>query len=238
MSVAASSPPWDLLARHLAGEATPADEAAVRAWQAAEPSNAALWQQLTGVWTEAGQAAAPAFTAADTARAWQQFETTVLGPPAPSAPSAPTASPPVTPPVPFQSASWLAGWGKATALLVVGASTGWLLRASIPPAVDAAPPIQAEAVVPAALPSITAQQPGEIDLIFEDEPVRLVARRLERAFAGTHVHVDDSVLANQRFTGTFRAARVGQVLRVVAITTGAITAQQADSAWVLRRAAD
>ena len=244
MSAAAASPPWELLARHLAGEATPTDEAAVRAWQAAAPDNAVLWQQLTGVWTEtaAAPAAASAFAfgAADTAHAWQKFEATVLGPPTagPPAPTAPVGPPPVAPPLPGAGA--LVGWGKTAALLVVGAGAGWLLRTAVPPAAEAPAPSAQRSVVaaaPSAAPPAAPLAPAPaVDLVFEDAPVADVARRLEGAFPGTRVVLADSALAGQRFTGTFRAARPAAVLRVVSVATGATLARQPDSAWVLTRA--
>lgn len=236
MSAADASPPWDLLARQLAGEATPADEAAVHAWRRAGPENAALWQQLAGVWTETGRVStAPVFGVADTAQAWQHFETNVLGPP--PAPPATPAVPNAPPAVPGAGGvGALAGWGKVAALLVVGAGTGWLLRTALPPATDP-PPLAArvEKVVPL-VDTAPVRSLATVDLVFEDEPVRSVARRLESAFAGTHVIVADSALAGQRFTGTFRAARPAGVLRVVGVATGAALAQRPDSTWVLGRA--
>ena len=234
MSAAAASPPWELLARQLAGEATPADEAAVQAWRAAAPANATLWQQLTGVWTETVPAAsALAFGPADTAHAWQRFEANVLGPPpasppSPASPAAPTpAVPPAVPPV-LPGVGALAGWGKAAALLVAGAGAGWLLRTAVPPATEALvpAPVAARADTPRPVPMA-------VDLVFENEPVGSVARRLAGAFPGVRVVVGDSALARQRFTGTFRATGPAAVLRVVGLTTGADLTQRPDSAWVL-----
>jgi ferric-dicitrate binding protein FerR (iron transport regulator) len=233
MSSADVSPPWDLLARQLAGEATPADEAAVRAWCAATPANAAVWQQLTGVWTEAGAAATtPVFGPADTAQAWQQFEANVLGPSPPGAPAAPSA-PPATPGV-------LEGWGKVAALLVAGAGAGWVLRTAIPAAPEsAAAPIthaaSADSVNGSAALGAEQAGPAPVDLVFEETPVAEVAQRLEHTFAGLHVVVADSVLARQRFTGTFQAARPVAVLRVMTLATGATLTHRADSAWVVGR---
>ncbi|MBC7447296.1 MAG: DUF4974 domain-containing protein, partial [Hymenobacteraceae bacterium] len=227
MSVADASPPWDLLARQLAGEATPADEAAVRAWQAAAPANDVLWQQLTGVWTETGAASgALAFGPADAAHAWQQFESAVLGPPPTPPASSPVASPAPAPPavptplLPPLAPGVLIGLGKATALLVVGVGAGWLLRTARPPAVEAISPPVTTAVAPRAVET-SRTAPVAVDLIFENDPLSAVAQRVESAFPGTHVEVADTELARQRFTGTFRAARVAAVLRVVSVATGA-----------------
>lgn len=241
MSVADESLPWDLLARQLAGEATPADEAAVQAWRAAAPANAALWQQLTGLWTQTAPVSASlAFGPADTAHAWQQFETTVLGPPpAPPSSTAPTPpnAPPAAPGLPV-SPGVLAGWGKAAALLVAGAGTGWLLRTAVPPAAEA-PAVVAPVPAATAPPRADSPRPApaSVDLVFENEPLSAVAQRLENAFPGTQVEVVDAELTQQLFTGTFRAARPGGVLRVVSVATGAELTQRPDSVWVLRRAA-
>ncbi len=238
-AAAADSAPWDLLARQLAGEATPADAAAVRAWQAAAPGNAALWQQLTGMWSEASAASmapiAPVFNPADTAAAWQRFEANVLGPPPlPNPTSAPQPGLPVSPGV-------VGLWGKAAALLVVGAGAGWLLRTTMPPAEEA--PATAPIATTVARPTETVAAPSanvaaEVDLVFENTPVRTVARRLERAFPGTTIAIPDSGVARQQFTGTFRGTRPAVVLRVVGVATGATALHQADSTWVLQRAAE
>lgn len=248
--------PWDLLARCLAGEATSADVAAAAAWQAAAPENAALWRQLTGVWAEAGTAAAPAiaFGAADTAQAWQRFETTVLGPPSASgAPdSAPTVGPaqPVAPPAvpvappPSGGLGALGGLGKAAALLLAGAGAGWLLRSAVPPAPEASAPVPVSTTAPLSTATSAAHlaSAAEVDLVFEDTPLAAVARRVEGAFPGTRVEVADPALAEQRFTGTFRAATPAAVLRVASLATGATITRRAaggaatDSAWVLTRA--
>ncbi len=236
MSVTAAEPPWELLARHLAGEAAPHDEAAVRAWQAAAPANAALWQQLTGVWAETGAGAASiaGFGAADTAQAWQKFETSVMGPPpAPPAPPAPSVPPASVPPI---SSGVLGGFGKAALLLVAGAGAGWLLRTAVPPAAEAPVPTRVAAVTSAPVASVAPA--AEVDLVFEDAPVAEVAQRLERAFTGSRVEVTDSLLAGQRFTGVFRGARLKGVLGVVAVATGATIHQRPDSTWVLVRTAD
>ncbi len=234
MSATATSPPWDLLARQLAGEATPADEAAVRAWQAVAPANAVLWQQLTGVWTEAGAASTPPiFGPADTVHAWQQFEATVLGPP-PASPTAPGPSAPS--PGGFSGVGGLAGWGKGAALLVAGVGAGWLLRTAVPPAAEATLPASVTTQAPARADSIRSV--AAVDLIFENEALRAVALRVEAAFPGTRVEVTDAELAQQRFTGTFRAAQPAAVLRVVSVATGAELLQRgSDSTWVLARPA-
>lgn len=228
--------PWDLLARYLAGEATPTEQAELRTWASQRPEHQAVLTEATQAWTQAGPLATAApFGLADVDQAWQRFETQVWGvPPSAPPPSSPPPVPPTTPPV-----GWVVGWGKAAALLVVGASSGWLLRTAMPPA--AAPPSSPAPVATASAPPAAvsaAAVPAAIDLIFEDEPVRAVAQRLESAFPGTRIEVAEAELAQQRFTGTFRAARPEAVLRVVSVATGAeLTRRPPDSTWVLLRPA-
>ncbi len=245
MLSADSDASWELLAKHLAGESTPAEEAALRAWAAADPANQALLLSANHTWAqaalgaEAAMAVPVAFSPAEVQHAWQRFETTVLGPAPsgstapqpPNVPAGPAAPAPAVPVLP--GAGWWVGAGKGLGLLAVGVGTGWLLRTAVPaePAVVVAPP--AAAAAPAVAPVSRSLAP--VDLVFEDAPLGMVARRLEGAFPGTHVVVADSALAGQRFTGTFRAAQPAAVLRVVGVATGAALARRPDSTWVLGR---
>lgn len=92
-----SAVPWDLLARHLAGEATPAERDRLRAWVAAKPERLGLLTDATRAWERAGAPVVPGlFTAADVDAAWQRFKPLMRanagGAPADAAP-APEAPP-------------------------------------------------------------------------------------------------------------------------------------------------
>ena len=66
--------PWELLARHLAGEATPAERDTLRAWVAARPERLGLLTDATRAWERAGADPVPTlFSAADVDAAWQRF---------------------------------------------------------------------------------------------------------------------------------------------------------------------
>jgi transmembrane sensor len=66
--------PWELLARHLAGEATPAERDTLRAWVAARPERLGLLTDATRAWERAGaDPVSTLFSAADVDAAWQRF---------------------------------------------------------------------------------------------------------------------------------------------------------------------
>ena len=68
--------PWDLLARHLAAEATPGEQARLRQWLHADPAHLQILATVTRAWERAGEAApAPVlFTPAQVEAAWQRFQ--------------------------------------------------------------------------------------------------------------------------------------------------------------------
>ena len=67
--------PWDLLARHLAAEATPDEQARLRHWLHADPAHLQILTTVTRAWERAGEAApAPVlFTPAQVEAAWLRF---------------------------------------------------------------------------------------------------------------------------------------------------------------------
>ena len=67
--------PWDLLARHLAAEATPGEQARLRHWLHADPTHLQILTTVTRAWERAGEAApAPVlFGPAEVEAAWQRF---------------------------------------------------------------------------------------------------------------------------------------------------------------------
>ncbi len=67
--------PWDLLARHLAAEATPSEQARLRQWLHDDPAHLQILATVTRAWERAGEAApAPGlFTPAQVEAAWQRF---------------------------------------------------------------------------------------------------------------------------------------------------------------------
>jgi len=82
-----SEAPWELLARHLAGEATPEERDKLRAWVAAQPERLGLLTDATRAWERAG--ASPVrtlFSNANVEAAWQRFRPHMhLAPSAPGA---------------------------------------------------------------------------------------------------------------------------------------------------------
>ncbi|GAB3585351.1 FecR family protein [Hymenobacter daeguensis] len=67
--------PWELLARHLAAEASPAERTALREWVQADPTHLQILTTVTRAWERAGEAAAAPvlFSPADVEAAWQRF---------------------------------------------------------------------------------------------------------------------------------------------------------------------
>jgi len=115
--------PWDLLAKHLAGEATPAEREQLRAWVAADPQRLGLLTDTTRAWERVGAAPVPdLFSAADVEAAWQRFRPRMLGHDSgPKAPQNPAAAPPKV--IPLRPAPAVLPWlaVAATVLLLVGA---------------------------------------------------------------------------------------------------------------------
>jgi ferric-dicitrate binding protein FerR (iron transport regulator) len=69
-----SEAPWDSLARHLAGEATPEEQDRLRAWVVARPERLGLLTDATRAWERAGARPVPTlFSNADVEAAWQRF---------------------------------------------------------------------------------------------------------------------------------------------------------------------
>ncbi len=123
-----SDAPWELLARHLAAEASASERTDLRAWVQADPRHLQILTTVTRAWERAGEVATGPvlFSPADVEAAWQRFSP-LLTPPAPPA-SAPTA--PVAHPLGPVAQPWAAGWWPAAAALVaaVGGSYLWLSR--------------------------------------------------------------------------------------------------------------
>ncbi|PJJ48781.1 FecR family protein [Hymenobacter chitinivorans] len=81
--------PWDLLAKHLAGEAAPDELEQLRTWVAADPKRLGLLTDATRAWERTGAVpVADLFSAADVEAAWQRFRPKMTGP-------APAAEPPL-----------------------------------------------------------------------------------------------------------------------------------------------
>ncbi|TVT37063.1 DUF4974 domain-containing protein [Hymenobacter setariae] len=109
--------PWELLARHLAAEASASERAALRAWTQADPRHLQILTTVTRAWERAGEVVAtpPLFSPADVEAAWRRFQP-LMAPPVPPASVAPL---PVATP-------WLAGWWPWAAALVAAAGGGYL----------------------------------------------------------------------------------------------------------------
>ncbi|TGE20298.1 DUF4974 domain-containing protein [Hymenobacter aquaticus] len=93
--------PWELLAKHLAGEATPGELEQLRAWFTADPKRLGLLTDATRAWERAGAPpVAELFSAADVEAAWQRFRPQMVG-------AKPTARPTmrVSPPEPAAEAA-------------------------------------------------------------------------------------------------------------------------------------
>ncbi|MBD2767194.1 FecR domain-containing protein [Hymenobacter sp. BT664] len=75
--------PWDLLAKHLAGEASASEEQALYTWITTTPDHLSLLTTATRAW-ERGGSAAEAFSEADVDEAWQRFRVAADLAPAPA----------------------------------------------------------------------------------------------------------------------------------------------------------
>ncbi|TGE14851.1 FecR family protein [Hymenobacter elongatus] len=76
-----SEAPWELLAKHLAGEATPDELERLRAWVTADPKRLGLLTDATRAWERAGAApVAELFGAMEVEAAWQRFRPKMMAP--------------------------------------------------------------------------------------------------------------------------------------------------------------
>ncbi|MCB2378877.1 FecR domain-containing protein [Hymenobacter sp. BT635] len=96
-----SEAPWELLAKHLAGEATPDELEQLRTWVSADPKRLGLLTDATRAWERTGAAAVTGlFSEADVDAAWQRFRPKMTGAKSVAEPpmqvSRPTAEPPET----------------------------------------------------------------------------------------------------------------------------------------------
>lgn len=126
-----SDAPWELLARHLAGEVSPPERAALRSWVAADPQHLQLLTTVTRAWERAGEAAAAPvlFSPADVAAAWQRFQP-LMGPPV--VPSPPATPPPVAQPPWWAAKLGVGAWVPAAMLAAAGLGALVLLRRPAP----------------------------------------------------------------------------------------------------------
>ncbi|WP_324674429.1 FecR family protein [Hymenobacter sp. GOD-10R] len=83
-----SDVPWELLAKHLAGEASASEQQQLHHWLAVEPSRLQLLTDATRTW-ERGRNTMKAFTEADVEPAWQRFRTSAGLAPTPPAEASP-----------------------------------------------------------------------------------------------------------------------------------------------------
>jgi transmembrane sensor len=88
--------PWDLLARHLAAEATPGEQVRLREWLRQDARHLQVLATVTRAWERAGEAApAPVlFTPAQVEAAWQRFRPLMHGAAAGHATASPTSARP------------------------------------------------------------------------------------------------------------------------------------------------
>lgn len=127
--------PWDLLARHLAAEATPDEQARLRHWLHADPVHLQILTTVTRAWERAGEAApAPIlFSARDVEAAWQRFRPLMGIQPAGHTPPKPAAPEAVIRPI---GGSWVAPLLRVAAAVVAvagGAYAFFASRADGPP---------------------------------------------------------------------------------------------------------
>ncbi len=120
--------PWDLLARHLASEATPDEQALLRHWLHADPGHLQILTTVTRAWEHAGEAApAPAlFSAHDVEAAWQRFRP-LMGGPAGHTSAKPAAPEAVIRPM---DGSWVAPLLRVAAAVAVVAGGAYAFFAS------------------------------------------------------------------------------------------------------------
>jgi ferric-dicitrate binding protein FerR (iron transport regulator) len=105
--------PWELLAKHLAGEASAREQAELHQWLTATPSRLRLLTDATRAWERGGHVA-EVFTEADVEPAWQRFRV------AAGLSAAPLA---VTPPAPAETEGRVVPlWGQSQTWLRVAAA--------------------------------------------------------------------------------------------------------------------
>ncbi|MBG8553332.1 FecR family protein [Hymenobacter guriensis] len=126
--VPASDAPWELLAKQLAGEATPAEQAELQAWVQAQPERQQWLRETTRAWE---QATPPTvlFTEASVETAWQRFRTREN---IPAAKAEAAAQPEARVVSMWASQGWLRV--AAAILLLLGAVGLWRLTRSGAPA--------------------------------------------------------------------------------------------------------
>ncbi|TGD79682.1 FecR family protein [Hymenobacter wooponensis] len=110
--------PWELLAKHLAGEASASEQQELHQWLVAQPDRLRLLTDATRAW-ERGGSLPDEFTEADVDQAWQRFSA-ATGLAAPVAPPAAAPAPTGGKVVPMWSSAqpWLRA--AAAILLLVG----------------------------------------------------------------------------------------------------------------------
>ncbi|UYZ58777.1 FecR family protein [Hymenobacter latericus] len=112
--------PWELLAKHLAGEASVSEQEELHRWLMARPSRLRVLTDATRAW-ERGGTTAEVFTEADVDKAWRRFSA--------AAGIKTTGGSTVAPPAPAEEARVVSMWGSsqtwmrvaAAVLLLVGA---------------------------------------------------------------------------------------------------------------------
>ncbi|GAB3828477.1 FecR family protein [Hymenobacter jeollabukensis] len=105
--------PWELLAKHLAGEASAAEQAELHQWLTAAPSRLRLLTDATRAW-ERGGSVAEAFTEADVEPAWQRFSA--------AAGLQPTGGTAPAPPAPAETGRVVPMWDQAQTWMRVAAA--------------------------------------------------------------------------------------------------------------------
>lgn len=119
--------PWDLLAKHLAGEASVSEQQELHTWVTATPDRLPLLTDATRAW-ERGGTVAEEFSEADVEVAWQRFRVAADLAPAPAAAPAPVVAAGKVIPLWPAAQPWLRV--AAAVLLLVGV---WgLLRVFLP----------------------------------------------------------------------------------------------------------
>lgn len=106
--------PWELLAKHLAGEASVSEQEELHRWLVARPSRLRVLTDATRAW-ERGGSVADVFTEADVDRAWQRFSAAAgLRSKEPIVRPAASLAPAEAPVVPM--------WGRSQTLMRVAAA--------------------------------------------------------------------------------------------------------------------
>ncbi|GAA4362005.1 hypothetical protein GCM10023185_29520 [Hymenobacter saemangeumensis] len=128
--------PWDLLARHLAAEATAGEQDRLRQWLHADPLHLQVLTTVTRAWERAGEKApAPVvFTPADVEAAWQRFRPMmgeVAPPRAVAEPAAPARPEAVARPTGTGQGSWQPTLLRVAAALVLMAGGAYALSRGV-----------------------------------------------------------------------------------------------------------